>query len=267
METKIYQLGKNGLEKLDPNPEPLPKGQIFHFHGYGRENERRAIYDHRQTDFGLQYLWVNLDEVEKGIEEAYSLKPIEKKFGIGLYYKEGEMANPEEITDALSKALEKEARDEIIKEKKDREYKELLEKGKQIFEKIKPDWAKTAIIAEYEIDDCDLMTDYFSTKTGKQILLGFSPHKRNVFSELRKFAALRKETMHLGESKEYEHRENYAGGAGYYLKKGSRYSTGWIVKKTYSLEVRSKELYMMCGRGDYVGAKNTKQKSTQKVFK
>lgn len=95
-----------------------------------------------------------------------------------------------------------------------------------------PSWAQAVICAEMEQDDCDSMSDYFNAKTVRVVILGFSRHKRDLFPELRKFASTFPETAALATAPEsVEHREKYSMGAGYYLKGGSRYSTGWKVKK------------------------------------
>jgi hypothetical protein len=99
-------------------------------------------------------------------------------------------------------------------------------------ERRRPPWAKAALIAEREIDDCDIMTDYFATKTGKRLILAWSKHERDLFPEMRKAAALAEETKHLATAgPEAEHREKYSMGAGYYLKAEGTYSTGWKVEK------------------------------------
>lgn len=106
--------------------------------------------------------------------------------------------------------------------------------GKKLLAERMPAGTAAVIIAEYEIDDCDIMTDYFSTKTGRRVILAFSTHKRDLFSEMRKAAALLPETAHLATAgPEAEHREKYSMGSGYYLKAGGSYSTGWTVSKTY----------------------------------
>lgn len=95
-----------------------------------------------------------------------------------------------------------------------------------------PSWAKAVICAELVSDRSDLMSDYHGSTTTRTVILGFSPHARDVFSELRKFAATFKETADLATASEKaEHREKYSMGAGYYLKNGFRDSDGWQVKK------------------------------------
>ena len=74
------------------------------------------------------------------------------------------------------------------------------------------------------------MTDYFAYGTDRTVILGFSTHTKDLFSEMRKYAANFEETAYLvEENKEYEHREKYSMGDGFYLGK-SKYS-GWVVKK------------------------------------
>ena len=86
------------------------------------------------------------------------------------------------------------------------------------------------IVARLREDESDPMTDYFSSRTVRTVILGFSRHTRNLFSEMRKYAANMPETAYLSEpNEEYEHREKYSMGGGYYLGE-SRYS-GWIIQK------------------------------------
>lgn len=104
--------------------------------------------------------------------------------------------------------------------------------------RIRPNWAKAALVAVLEQDDCDSMTDYFNATTKKTVLVGWSKHTRDLFPEMRKAARVYPETAHLAEADaEAEHREKYSMGAGYYLKQGSRYCTGWKVEKScYALD-------------------------------
>lgn len=95
-----------------------------------------------------------------------------------------------------------------------------------------PSWAKAAIIAELVEDDSDIMTDYHGHKTLRTVVIGWSRHERDLFPEMRKAAATFPETADLATAPETaEHREKYSMGAGYYLKKGWRDSSGWGVKK------------------------------------
>lgn len=107
------------------------------------------------------------------------------------------------------------------------------EKARADLERYRPAWAQAAIVANLHQDDCDTMTDYFNAKTVRTVVIGWSKHKRDLFSEMRKAAATFPETAHLADAPaSAEHREKYSMGAGYYLKSGSRYCDGWAVEKS-----------------------------------
>ena len=75
-----------------------------------------------------------------------------------------------------------------------------------------------------------MQTDYFASSTQRTVILGFSTHKRDIFSEMRKHAPNFEETAYLSEfNQDYEHREKYSMGAGYYL--GESKYHGRIIEK------------------------------------
>lgn len=96
-------------------------------------------------------------------------------------------------------------------------------------EAVRPPWATAAIVAYYEEDACDMLTDYFATITKRAIVLGFRGGKRDDFGLMRRLAAQHPETAAL-DCTEAEHRDNHSMGRGNYLKLGGRYSTGWYVQ-------------------------------------
>ena len=66
------------------------------------------------------------------------------------------------------------------------------------------------------MSECDSDTDYHDYRIETAVILGFSTHTRNLFSEMRKYAANFEGTAYLAENdKEYEHRENYSMGGRY----------------------------------------------------
>ena len=81
-------------------------------------------------------------------------------------------------------------------------------------------------------DVSDLQTDYFDYRTVRTVVLAFSKHKRNLFPEMRK-AALNSDIPEIRElataPADWENREDYSGGHGYYLAE-SKYS-GWSIEK------------------------------------
>ena len=84
-------------------------------------------------------------------------------------------------------------------------------------------------------------------------ILGFSTHKRDIFSEMRKHAPNFEGTAYLAEfNEDYEHREKYSMGDGYYLGE-SKYS-GWIIEKTpiYKRENTIEEFAYTAGNEDNI---------------
>jgi hypothetical protein len=145
---------------------------------------------------------------------------------------DNKMATPEECAELLAQAEEAERKRAEAREAARKAEQERQEKAKAEFQRLRPSWAKAVIVAKFEEDESDPMTDYFGTITTKTVLLAWSKHTRNLFPELRKAARLFDETAHLAEApKSAEHRENWAMGAGYYLNDGHRYDTGWKIEK------------------------------------
>ena len=170
--------------------------------------------------------------------------------------------------------LQVEAKERANRQEKDKQATAIKdaveEKGRVLFESKKPSWAKAVIVAYQEFDNCDSMTDYFATKSGPAFLIGWSPHTKDVFSEMRRAAGAcdLQEVHHLAVAPDVnsngckktsdnakwwhpadEHREKYSMGAGYYLKASHRYDTGWKVEKE-RLSGRMSSIYGVCGRDD-----------------
>lgn len=97
-----------------------------------------------------------------------------------------------------------------------------------------PAGAVALILAQYDEDKCDLMTDYFAHATTRTVAIGWRFSKREDFRRLREVAATFPETAHLGPDapEDIEHRENWSMGSGNYLKDGHNHSTGWRVRST-----------------------------------
>ena len=143
-----------------------------------------------------------------------------------------EAKDPADVAALMDAAKAKRAADMAEARREREEHAAKVEAWQDEIRPKIPAWAKAVIVAELEIDNCDTMTDYFSTKTDRTVILGFSKHTRDLFSEMRKHAASFEETAHLADAPESaEHREKYSMGRGYYLKDSHRYSTGWTVRK------------------------------------
>lgn len=101
-----------------------------------------------------------------------------------------------------------------------------------------PEWAKAVLIGELHENVSDSQSDYFASKTKRVLILAWSKHTRDIFSEMRKAAKNAAETSHLADThKEAEHREKWSMGDGYFLSATGRYS-GWKVRKcplTYTI--------------------------------
>lgn len=99
-------------------------------------------------------------------------------------------------------------------------------------QQIAPPWAVSAIVAELHEDASDSMSDYHNHRTARIVVIGWSKHNRDLFAEMRKFAATFPETADLADAPaDAEHREKYSMGAGFYLKTGWRDCSGWCIKK------------------------------------
>lgn len=193
-----------------------------------RDNPLHSLFDMAQGNESALHFDVTLctrdgvifEGQERGPEydkaRAYKIDPISEIEAESLY----------------SDALEKQAQKAINRQLASEAARSKAVTLQAQIDAIRPDWAKCAIVAELEIDDCDSMTDYFNTKTAKTVLIGWSKHERDLFPEMRKAAATYAETAELATAPpSAEHREKYSMGSGYYLKAENCYSTGWKVQK------------------------------------
>jgi hypothetical protein len=196
----------------------------------GYEDDRYVVYDITEGHSGLIYRLINLRTHR--FWQCDLIRPLSEKFGIGYYY---DNENPQ-FMDAFEMAIlrseaEQADRQEQEERQKQHERSEQLKAiGRERLQKLIPADAKAVIVAELHEDDSDSMTDYYGYHTKRTVILGFSGHTKDLFSEMRKYAANFDKTAYLAtENKEYEHREKYSMGDGYYLGK-SKYS-GWTVSK------------------------------------
>lgn len=213
----------NGMQPI-PACEPLPVGQVVSYEDRANPLREYIVVDAEPGDYGQRCI------TRDG--EASSTVNRSKLEGLGGWSLVGRIAS------AGAVAYAKREHERIVEEReaarrREREDRQALaEVGREWIEKNKPGNAVAVIVAEYEIDDCDTMTDYFNVKRGRRVLLAWSRHNRNLFSEMRKAAARFDRTAELADApKSAEHRDNYARGAGNYLKAGGHYSSGWTVRK------------------------------------
>ena len=243
--------------------DSLKLGQVVSYGDMANPEQEAVVVEIRGNQYGQRCIFR-----EDHHESHVSMTQIE---GLGGWKLVNEIANTEEIEELKQKRVEKLGIQKIEQELKEQQRQARIERGKAIFTEKRPDWAKAVIVAEYEVDESDIMTDYFSTRTKKTLILAWSKQTRDLFSEMRKATKNVPETEHLvvspdvdrngekrtEENKEWwhpadEHREKYSMGAGFYLKAGSRYSTSWKVEKwPLSGSFWMDKLYEIAGTDDY----------------
>ena len=218
-------------KSYDTSIQVLKENQIIVHHGMGASVTQFFVCKIEHSNDSYVYHLINIET--KDFSQTDLPRPLKDKFGIGFYYDD---ENPQ-FMDAFEVLLlqgEAEYKAKAKQEAKQREQerKEQLETiGKERLQNLIPADTKAVIVAELQKDDSDSMTDYFGYHTIRTVILGFSTHTKDMFSELRKYALNFTETAHLAEVNEkYEQREKYAGGAGYYL--GESIYSGWVVRKS-----------------------------------
>lgn len=180
--------------------------------------------------WGYTYHVVSLKDPR--FDTADNFEPWREKFGIGWYYDD---VNPE-FMDAFEVAIlrqqaQQKADSKAEEQRKEKERREQVKTiGRECLKDLIPANAQAVIIACEREDNSDPYTDYYSASTVRRVILGFSTHTQNNFQEMRNHAGNFEETAYLTEKNtEYEHRENYTGGHGYYL--GESKYRGWIIEK------------------------------------
>jgi hypothetical protein len=215
-------------KEIDTEKQTVEVNQVIQLEGYSYD--KYVVYEISKNQWGITYKLINLRTKEFGTSDL--IRPLSEKFGIGHYYDD---VNPQ-FLDAFEVAVlreqaqqqKKAAQDEAEKEKI--RVEEVKEVGRKRFAEIFPENAQAVIVAQLKQDESDSQSDYFASSTQRTVILGFSTHKRDIFSEMRKYASNFEETAYLAAYNEkYEHREKYSMGAGYYL--GESNYHGWIIQK------------------------------------
>lgn len=242
---------------IDPTKQTVSVNQVIQMYGYS--DPTYVVYKVEHETWGVDYKLIDVDNYT--FNRTRSIRPLSQKFGIGFYYdeKNPQFKTAEEVAELLVKAQIKLKSENEETERKSNERKAVEVVGKEWLEKNLPNDAQALIIACLKQDQSDSQTDYFASKTVRTVILGFSKHKRDIFSEMRKLAGNFEETSYLTEyNEEYEHREKYSMGHGYYL--GKSYYSGWIIKKApiYSREGAIKEFASVAGCPDGIYLKERK---------
>lgn len=250
--TKVFLLGAN--KEIDRAEQVVEVNQVIQMEGYSYHSY--VVYDITKNQWGITYKLINL--TTKDFHTADIIRPLKEKFGIGFYYDSDkpQFMDSFEVAILLQEAQTK-ANAEADEEEKERiRVEEVKAIGSKRFAEILPENALGVIVARLKQDESDSQTDYFASRTTRTVILGFSTHKRDIFSEMRKHASNFEETTYLAEyNADYEHREKYSMGAGYYLGE-SKYS-GWIIEKCpiYQRESTIKEFAYTAGYEDNIRIK------------
>lgn len=252
--TKVFLLGAN--KEIDRAKKVVEVNQVIQMEGYSYHSY--VVYDIRNDRWGITYKLINL--TTKDFDTADIIQPLSQKFGIGFYY---DSENPQfmdafEVAILLQQAQTKADAEADEAEKERIRVEEVKAIGSKRFAEILPEDARAVIVARLKQNESDNQTDYFASSTQRTVILGFSTHKRDIFSEMRKYASNFEETAYLAEyNADYENREKYSMGAGYYL--GENKYSGWIIEKVaiYSREGMIKEFAYTAGNEDNIRIKKT----------
>ncbi len=246
---KVFLLGAN--KEIDRAKQVVEVGQIIQMEGYSYD--RYVVYEIRKNDWGIAYRLINLRT--KDFQTTDIIRPLKEKFGIGYYY---DSENPQymdsfEVAILLQEAQQKKKAEQEEAEKEKVRVEEVKKIGRLRMIAIFPENAQAVIVARLKQNESDSQTDYYASSVQRTVILGFSTHKRDIFSEMRKHAPNFEGTAYLAEfNEDYEHREKYSMGDGYYLGE-SKYS-GWIIEKTpiYKRENTIEEFAYTAGNEDNI---------------
>jgi hypothetical protein len=244
-------------KEIDTDLQTVSVNQVVQMEGYSYP--KYIVYKITKDQWGIDYKLINLRDYS--FDTTSLIRPLSEKFGTGIYYddKNPQFKTDEEVAELLAKAQIKLKREneEAERKKTEREMVEAI--GKEWLEKHLPEDAQGVIVGRLRQNESDSQTDYYAHSTQRTVILGFSTHKRDIFSEMRKHASNFEGTACLAEyNADYEHREKYSMGDGYYLGE-SKYS-GWIIEK-YPIHNRDnaiKEFSFVAGNPDNIHIKASK---------
>ena len=224
--TKVHLLGAN--RSYDRSVQTVSVNQVVMLEGYNYDSY--VVYEVSRNEWGITYHLINLETHEFHTSDL--IRPLSEKFGIGIYYDDAnpKFLDPLETAVLLTEAKEKKAEAERKAEEAREEYERIAKIGAERLRPLIPTDAKAVIIGTLRVNERDSYTDYYDYSIGRTVILGFSKHTRNLFSEMRKHAANFEGTAYLAEyNADYEHRENYSMGDGMYL--GEHKYSGWTIEK------------------------------------
>jgi hypothetical protein len=186
-----------------------------------------------------------------GFRHDDHVRDYREKFGIGVYYEQGETITPEKVAElvllAKHSTLIREQAENDEREKGRQHRHAMIAIGAKVLPAL-PDWVQAIIVGNDKESDCDIMTDYFASHSRQTVYLAFSRHKKNLFPEMRKAASNCPETAFLETvSDDCENRDDYSGGHGYWL--GEHRYYGWeVTKSAYDLNLENIQVAIGEGR-------------------
>ena len=217
-------------KSYDTDVQNVRENQIVIYDGPYSMRRRMVVAGIEHTQSGYNYRLIDPETAEE--HSADLIRPLRDKFGIGHYYDDEhpEFLDAAEVAALRTRADALKAEQEAVRRAAAEDSERLRTIGAERLRQIVPDDAVAVIIGEQHESECDPYTDYFGSRIVRTVILGFSTHTRDLFPEMRKAAARFEGTAHLAErNAEYEHREKYSMGHGYYL--GTHRYSGWQVSK------------------------------------
>ncbi|GHV15549.1 hypothetical protein FACS1894179_10150 [Bacteroidia bacterium] len=243
-------------KEIDTDTQTVSVNQIVQLEGYSYS--KYVVYEIKKDQWGVHYKLINLKDYS--FETCDLIQSLSQKFGIGMYYDENniEFMPEAEVAELYTKANAKRDAKRDAEKKEDERREAVKVIGRKWLNDNLSDDAQALIVARLKQDESDSQTDYYASRTQCTVILGFSKHKRDIFSEMRKYASNFEGTVHLAEyNEDYEHREKYSMGAGYYL--GESKYHGWIIEKCpiYTREKTIEDFAYTagCPDGIYLGSK------------
>ena len=220
--------------RMEPCIDPeLKRGQlVVGFDGPASQHDGVVLARQENARWGTSYQILWMDDLRTSGHQV--IRPIAERFGIGVYFHPGKFMPEAEIVKLEQRFQEKEKIEAEEAEKRRVENERFSAIGRERFEAaIRKHGKPAALILAVEHEDIsELQADYLDFRTVRTIVLAFSKHTRNLFSEMRK-AALNAEIPEIRKLSHapatWEHRENYTGGHGFYLAE-SKYC-GWAIEK------------------------------------
>ena len=203
--TKLYSLFAGTT--TDTEVKAVAENQIIQMEGYSYD--RYVVHLITHDKYGYHYHLINLRTLD--IQQSEIIKPLSQKFGIGMYYDENnsEFMPEKEVAKLYAKANAKEDAEQEKERLENERRKAVREIGRKWLNENLPKDVKAIIVARLKADESDSQTDYYASRVTRTVIIGFSKHKRDIFSEMRKYASNFEETAHLANYNEsYEHRKS-----------------------------------------------------------